>query len=343
MKAARVGEVLAVLVLLSSTAAFGQVVDDGTRNAARSLAGQAKDAFERRDYENARDLFHRAYTLVPAPTIAVFEARALVKLGRLVEAEEGYMRAVRTSLDAESPEAFRKAVREAEKELGLLQVRVPNVTIVATGPGAQGQGLSIALDGVELKSALLGVATPIDPGEHKLTATPSHGSPVVVAFSIAEKQQKRVEIDIPLATAESPVPVAGTASKLPAPMAIAQSGEQADKPARSWQRPAAMISAGVGVAGVATGVIAGLVASGKYSKAEAACPHRMCVDGSAGWDAVQSFRSLRTLSTVGYVVGGVGLAAGVTFFLTAPSARSQSSPSARLWVGSDGVAVKGAF
>ena len=316
-------------------------MDDGTRNAARSLASQGKDAFDKADWEHARDLFHRAYTLVPAPTIALYEGRALAKLRRFVEAEEAYMRAARTSLDAESPEPFRKAVHDAEDDLLALRARMPKVTIVPSGPGAREPELSVTLDGHPLKSALLGVELPIDPGDHTLRAVVPGAAPVQVAFSVVEKQQQKVDLPVPRAGQVSETPKVVNATP-EVPEAVAP--PPATQPS-SWQLPAALVAGGVGVAGVAMGVITGLMAGSRYSKAGRECPDHACAEGSAGWDTVQSFRTLRTVSTVGYVVGGVGLAAGTTLFLLAP-AKSKSTAragSVNVWLNASSVGVAGAF
>lgn len=318
-----------------------QPVDDTTRNAARSLASQGKDAFDKADYERARDLFHRAYTLVPAPTIALYEGRALAKLGRLVEAEEALMRAARTSLDGESPEPFRKAVHDAEGDLLALQARMPKVTIVPTGPGASDPELSVTLDGRPLASALWSVELPIDPGEHRLGAVTPGGEPVRVTFSVVEKQRPKVELLVParhqVATPPQPVVVSA-----PPPPPSEPPPAPAPMP---WQSRAGLIVGGVGVAGVVTGIITGLMAGSRYSKAERECPDHHCVEGTDGWDALQSFRTLRTVSTVGYIVGGVGLAAGTTLYLTAPT-RPASGPRAgklSVWVNVSSVGLAGAF
>ncbi len=342
MRFQSVGRSLAVVTVtsLSSSSAFAQGVDDSTRNAARSLASQGKEAFDKADWDRARDLFHRAYTLVPAPTIALYEGRALSKLHRFVEAEEALRRAARTSLDAESPEPFRKAVHDAEDDLVALQVRMPKVIIVTSGPGASHPELRVMLDGRPLTSALLGVEMPIDPGSHTLSAVTPGGDPTQVSFTLVEKQRQRVEIAVAGHAAHSAVAPAPEAA--PPPTEVAPAAEPATS---SWQKPAGLIIGGVGVAGAVTGLITGLLAGSRYSKAERECPEQQCVQGSAGWDAVQSFRTLRTVSTVGYVVGGVGIAAGATLFLIAPSppAASARTGSLGVWVGPSSVGVSGAF
>ena len=323
--------------LLLSRGAAAQAVDDKTRNAARSLAEQGRDVYDKGDFERARDLFHRAYALVPAPTIALYEGRSLAKLGRLVQAQEAYLRAVRTPLSADSPEPFRKAVHEAEGEETALEPRIPKVTLSMAGPGAQGPELAVTVDGEPTKAELLGVEMPINPGPHVVLAAAKGGEQTRVAFSIDERERKSVEVNVgpaklvvasPAAPAHPPDP--------PAP----------DKPVQtraSWQKPAAFVAGGVGVAGLATGIIAGSMSASRYSDAKSECPNHTCVEGSPGADKLDSFRSLRTVSTIGYIVGGVGLAAGVTLFVLAPSEHTESAASAGLWLGPNGAGVMGAF
>ena len=76
--------------------------DATARDLARSLADQGANAYAQEDYAHAQVLFARAYGLVPAPTIALLEARALVKLGRWIEATRTYRRASEAQLPAEA-------------------------------------------------------------------------------------------------------------------------------------------------------------------------------------------------------------------------------------------------
>lgn len=343
MSARRLRQVVAVvyMALLFTPLAKAQGVDDATRNAARNLANEAKDSFDQRDFERARDLFHRAYTLVPAPTLALFEARSLASLGRLVEAEEAYMRAARTKLDSQSPEQFRKAVDDAENALVTVRSRIPKVIIAPTGPGARDAGLVITLDGNALRSALWGVEAPIDPGSHTLTGAAPGGQSAEVKFSIGEGERKHVDIDVPSGAVAHSL-VAKTASASPSPVDAEATSRDAPSP---MQKRVGFVVGGVGIAGLATGIVTGLMATSRHSQAESQCPRQVCVEGSAGQDAVDSFRSLRTVSTIGYIVGGVGLAGGAVLILTAPSSEKRRSPSAsvNLWLNGSTAGVAGAF
>jgi hypothetical protein len=330
---------LAVSLLLGAHTAQADEVADVDRNAARNLAGQAKDSFDRGDYETARDLFHRAYALVQAPTISIYEARALVKLGRLVEAEEAYTRTVRTQLDGESSEQFRKAVREAEPELAALQPRIPRLTIVVSGDGARDPSLKVTLDGDRVKSALIGVEMPVNPGRHSLNAQAGAGRVTQQTLTIQEREHQRVELSVARA-APSPLAVSGGAQpSVRRELAPAPALERG----ASWQLKTALVAGGVGVAGLGMGVLTGVMASSRYRTAERECQAHVCEPGSAGDDAIVSFRTLRAISTVGYVIGGVGAAAGVALFLTAPSSPRASTASLGLYLGSNRAGIAGSF
>jgi hypothetical protein len=352
----RYGVLLAVGIAGSAAAFSGraaaQVVDDGTRSTARDLASQAKAAYASGDYERARDLFHRAYTLIPAPTISLNEARALVKLHRLVDASEAYMRGVRTSLDAGSPEQFRTAARDSEVELVLLKPRIPKLTVVPSGPGAGDPDLVVTLDGKAMHRAVIGVETPVDPGKHRVTARAPGGDEASEEFTLEEKQKRRVEILVPAGRtlppaegtpAESRVESSPMSPSPAAPPPPPSPPAPPDRSVSSTQRILGFTAVGVGVAGVATGVITGLMAASKYSQAESGCPSRACVEGSPGDDALHSFRTLRTVSTVGYVVGGVGLAGGIALLLTLPASTAARASSVHPWVGAGQAGVLGVF
>lgn len=319
----KLGTVLCAFLVAAALPGHAQVVDDNTRNAARNLAAQGKAAFVQGHYAEARDLLHRAYTLVPAPTIANYEGRALENLHRLVEAEEAYMRAVRTSLDAQSSEQFRDAVRDGENQILALRPRIPKVTIALVGPGANDPNIAVSLDGGELSSAVIGTELQIDPGDHQVTVLVSGAPHVEQSFSVVEGETKRVELAIvhPAEAAQPPIAPPEEAAAPRAPTTPRpEPGEAAKGSATPTQKIVALAVGGLGVSGLAVGLVAGIVASSRHSDAERLCANNLCVAGSDGANAVQSFHTLRSISTIGYVVGGAGIIGGVSLWLTAPTA-----------------------
>lgn len=81
--------------------------------------------------------------------------------------------------------------------------------------------------------------------------------------------------------------------------------------------------AGVGLVGVVVGGVSGLKAMANNDDSKATCEqpgHDDCLQ--AGFDLRSSARSAGTLSTVAFVAGGVGLAAGAALGFTAPRSTS---------------------
>ncbi|MCC6215158.1 MAG: hypothetical protein IT376_09830 [Polyangiaceae bacterium] len=320
------------LATLAAPAA-AQPAGEANTNAARELATQAQAAADAGQLAEAEDLYRRAYALYSAPTIAVRHARVLARLGRLVEAEEAYRRTLRAPLDASAPEPFRAAVEVARTELAELTPRIPKLRVVPLHSGKPIRGAEVKVDGERLAPALVGVAYKVDPGEHEIS-TGSTSRKV----TLAERQVLAVEIEAPAeaggAASAAPEPAGGSPGPRRAPARAEAPPPPAGTPTLAW------ISLGVGAAGLATGVVAGMLATSRYSAAEEACPARRCVEGSSGASDLEAFRSLRTVSTVGYVVGAIGVGAGVTLWLTAPSAEG---PATQAFVGVGHAGIRGSF
>ena len=87
-----------------------------------------------------------------------------------------------------------------------------------------------------------------------------------------------------------------------------------------------MVALGVGGAGLVLGAVTGGLAIGKHGTLEAACGDGHCPASQQG--TVDSYHLIGTLSTVGFILGGVGAATGVVVLLTAP--RAQPAKAAKL-------------
>jgi hypothetical protein len=106
-------------------------------------------------------------------------------------------------------------------------------------------------------------------------------------------------------------------------------------------RPYAFVAGGVGIAGLATFGIFGLMDKSTYGDLQNACPRNVCPPGKQG--EVDSGRTQQTVANVGLVIGGVGLATGATLFLLSPSSKASASASAQLVVGPGYVGVEGSL
>ena len=305
-----------------------------TTTAARELAVEGRVAYTAGDFERARDLFHRAYAMVGAPTISVYEARCLVRLGRLTEGAALYRRTLATVVDPRAPDQFHRALSDAARELSELTPRLAGLGLVLLHAPAAGEP-RIAIDGAPMDAAQIDAEKALDPGAHRIDVSSGDGALRRIDVTLAEGEHRRIELDL-----GEPAPPRRVAAPAPRPVAAPDH----HRGAPSTLRTLAFVSLGAGAVGIGTGLIAGLSAAGKHTDALRACPQNRCVEGGEGVRDVDAFRTLSTVSTIGYVAGGVFAAGGVTLLLVSPP-RSREHDSARveLFVEPRLAGVRGSF
>ena len=173
----------------------------------------------------------------------------------------------------------------------------------------------MSLDGVALEAPELGVAHPVDPGEHVVEATAA-GKKSYRRTVTLDATTLRLTVDIPVLES-----VDATAAKSPTaePNANAVDGGGPDR---------RTIALGVGAAGVlalGVGVTLTFVARAHYAAADDHCPQNLC--DAEGLDASVSARRLMRASTITAGVGLVLVGVGAALWFTAPP-RSETAASA---------------
>jgi hypothetical protein len=76
---------------------------------------------------------------------------------------------------------------------------------------------------------------------------------------------------------------------------------------------------GVGAVALGVGVVTGVMAMSKNKSSTDQCPNDGACASKDAVDANSSAKTLGTISTIGFIAGGVGLAAGAILLATAPS------------------------
>jgi hypothetical protein len=333
LKASRVrlGALLVVVgctLLAQSASGQGTVPeDDVTRRAARDLAKEGILRLNEGKYEEARDLFERAYQIVPAPTVALLRGRALEHLGKLVEAAESYETAKRTPLDQNSPEAFRTAQAEAQRELLRLQPQIPKISALVSGVPQDYAGLEVKLDDKPLPRALVGATLPVNPGEHLLMVSVDDTVHDTRRITVSTGQKVKVLLRVEVPEKRALVPPAAPPPPAPAP------GDE--RKLLGWA------SLGLGGVGFITGIVAGLAMLGFKAELDDRC-RPLC--RASMEDELRRFRFTRTVSAVGYGVGFVGLGAGTALLLLDPvAAKPEASRALVPALGPGSVGVRGRF
>lgn len=336
---------LCAAIWLAASAAPAQEPSARTKRAVRELVADGENLFNAGDCTQALDRFRRAYALMPAPTVALREARCLVKLGRLIEGVEKYEEARRGESTPNPPIAFLKAAHEAKIAIADLRGRIPKLKLTVTGPGADSPELVVFIDKERVPSALLGVEQPVDPGNHTLLAAVGETSSAMQSASFAERKSHVITLEL----RPGPLPV-----PLPSPAGAAKSGaDPGGAPTASdgsAQRTGGWIALGAGGVGLGLGIVSGILAlNGKSSLDEICAPpgpdgSRACP--SSAENDLSTFRTERTLSYVGFAVGAVGIGVGVSLLLTAPSDGEVPAPPAATlvpWIGLGAAGLRGTF
>jgi hypothetical protein len=336
----------ALAVALIASPALAQ--SDSDRATARSLGTDGQQALENKDYKAAEDRFRRADSLVHAPTLMLGLARALAGQGKYVEAQEAYNRIVREGLPPAAPEVFKRALADAKREVEGVSPKIGGATIsVRTAAGGDVPNAKVVLDGAPVSNASLGVRRSIDPGSHVLQVSAEGFKTADVRFDVPEggSVDQPVTLEAELGAGQPPGTVAAT------PMPGAAAGGEQSGPSHGGNNVRAIlpwVAFGVGGAGLVTGAITGAIAMGKHSDLAKVCTDKMCPPSESG--SLNSYHSVATISTVGFIVGGVGVAAGVVLLVTQPKTESMApagAPSTTLRViptiGLGSIGVLGQF
>ncbi len=321
--ARRVIGALSLLGLLLA-AAPAQAQSDQERAAARAAANQGGDAYDAGRYQEALGLFQNAERLVHALPHLLYIARSSEKLGKLVEAREAYLKMQRETVKPSDPEAFREAQAAASKELAAIEPRLASVTVKLDG--ATAQEATVTMDGQPLSAALVGLPTPTNPGEHTFEAKAPGKLPASQRVAVGEggKQSITLTLQPDPNGAAAPAPGApGDAAAAPGGSTEPPPGEPDHPSGGKSLRVPAYIALGVGVIGLGVGTVFIIGGSGDSKDADKkfnAClagnveGDKACHDADAQKavkDLDDSAAKKKTLSVVGFAVGGAAIATGI--------------------------------
>lgn len=328
---------LTFTLLLAPSLARAQSDDD--KSTARALANEGADTFDKGDFKTAADRFRRAVAIfddakaptVP-PTLLLALARSEAKIGRYVAATETYHRIIRQGTTAGAAQVFVDAVSNARREIEPLLPKIANVTITVTGCANP----KVTVDDVPLSAAALGVKKPVDPGTHVVKATAEGCEPGQTSFSVEEAKSTEAGI----ALVKSPT------SAVPPPSGEAHPGQgptlSVEQPGSTSLRTYSYVAFGVGAVGLLVGGITGGLVLGQHGTLSDECKNGVCTSTTAKAD-LDSYHTMASVSTVGFIVGGVGVAAGAALFFLSPSSSSTKSAWIAPTIGPGSIGALGRF
>jgi hypothetical protein len=272
------------------------------------------------------------------------------------------LKILKEPLPANAPQAFVEARASAEQERRALEPRIGSLTLNVTG--AEGiKDLNVTLDGAQVAAVLIGVARPIDPGDHQITASAPGYRPQTSAVHVADGERKaltlRLEPDpnAPLATSQQPTAAPGAAPAGAGNVGTAGGAWTATPPPSPQSnalRIGSYVAYGVGAVGLGVGTIFLVQSHAKRSDADtayAACTRvGGCYEGDPAAQRTSKLddqaRRALTVSIVGFAAFGVGAVAGTALLLTSMQ-KEQERPTAALsvspWIGFRAAGLTGRF
>ena len=318
---------------------------------ARELYKEGKDLRTRGDLPGALEKLRVAHELGRTPLTGIELARTHVMMGHLVEAREICLGIARIPLASDETERSAAARQEAAKMAEDLKPRIPSLEIALTGV-PPGRAAVVMIDRVVVPNDTLREPRRVNPGKHEIVAKMPRGPETSAMVDVAEGQTRTITLAVPPEPPGLPPLPEGTVVITPGPgqqQGQQQQGHGASR--REHHGPNALAIAGfvVGGAGVAVGAITGILAFSKASDLERECPDKHCPLDAQG--DRQSAVAISTVSTVAFVIGGIGIGTAVIALATSGSGKSSSSEEARArtrpgvepWLAPTGAGVRGAF
>jgi hypothetical protein len=262
---------------------------------ARELFKEGRELRQSGDLKRALERFKAAHAYGQTPVTALELGRTHIQLGELVEGREVLLSVARMKVQPDETEKSAAARAEAADLAEEVKKRIPTLTVKLTGV-ASDSAAQLQVDGFTVPIVGLTGMRKVNPGKHVVLARAGTHEET---RNVDLEESKTQDLTVDLTGSGIAPPVAGPVTPDTGPKQIS---------------PVTWIGLGVGVVGIGVGAVTGIIALGKASNVNKACTNTHCPP-SAKSD-VDSGRTVATISTIGFAVGGAGfVTAAVGYFL----------------------------
>jgi hypothetical protein len=297
----RLPALLFAALALSSLSALPSAAQPGgagaeTEEKRTRLFKEGKAAADAGQWAEAAEKFRKVVAIRSAPKALIALGVAEEHLGHLVAALAAYKQAREDAAD----KALADELRTVSAALDALRPRVPKLSFSPADVAATAR---IEIDGEAVK--LTDGALPVDPGEHRVSASSPGKGTFQDTVTLKEGEQRTIEIVL-----SSAVPTATV--------------EPTGQPDTGSARPptGAVVTGALGLAVIGGGAALFGVGSGQYSQNAKLCPGVSCTSDVAGRG-----NGGRTQMILGDALIGVGAAAvagaGVWWIVSAVSSKKK--------------------
>lgn len=276
------------------------------REQAQARFARGRTHFEKKQFEKAIVELRASHEIVSSPNTRLMIARCLRELNRYVEA---YAEFGRTAIEARelerSDRRYQQAADAADAERKDLEPKLGFVTLEVRNAGPQTE---VKIAGEQIRRAAWNEPAPVMPGDSEIEVATPGKPPLKKTVTVSAGEHKSFVLDAnpgaePVkASSEARVEVSSSSST------------------RTW----AYVAGGVGVAGLATFGIFGLMTKSTHEDLQTQCPAGTCPPQAQ--DDIDKGKRQQLIANIGLGVGIVGLATGITLFaLSKPGKKSTTA------------------
>jgi hypothetical protein len=311
---------------------------------ARALIVEGRKLRAEGDFKKAVEKLSAAYSLYRTPVTGHELALAYRGTGQFVEAREMALTVVKMPVEKDEGKASETARAECDTMANDLASKVAKVEIAVVG-APEGATMTVTLDGQVLPTASLSVPRFVNPGKHVAVVTIAGGAEKKVEFEVKEGESRRVDVALPAAAAKEPPPPDPT-PKIVTPTPAPTPTPTPTPVDNGRMKTGWLTYTGFGVAavGAVIGTITGIQAISTSNKLAPLCGDdgNHCPASEASQK--KSLETQTTISTVSFIIAGVGLTVGIIDLVTGATATKQtSSTTMSIAVGPGSLGLVGSF
>jgi hypothetical protein len=312
------------LALSAPVIARADISDAEKKTAAQALFDEARKLTDSGDFASACPKFAESRRLDPTMGTTFYLADCLEHVGKLASAWSYYLEVADSARASGQQERASYARGRAEG----LKPRLPSL-VVSVSPDARVlAGLEVKRNGISLGEAQWGTAIPVDLGEHVVSAAAT-GKERWETRVVVSEEAKTVTVDVPLLKEVEAAPLVPTQAPVEPALPVTRPPPAPLPPRGSAQRIEGIAVGAAGVVGLGLGAIFGLQAISKQSESdEGHCDAAGYCD-DIGLGLRQDAISAATISTVGFIAGGLAVVGGAALYLTAAPSSGEPAPASQ--------------
>ncbi|MCK6589168.1 MAG: tetratricopeptide repeat protein [Polyangiaceae bacterium] len=315
---------------------------------AKARLEEGKAAAAEGRHADAVKLFKRADELDPKPETKFEMAKSLAADKKLIEASK-----LLNEILGATPAPPWSVKNPAQKMLTEVEQKIPWIQIKVIGPDQSLTSTTIAGKEVDAESEI-----PWNPGEYVVAGDADGYKPAEQKITLEEGEHEVVELELerlggprkkppPAApTATAPAPDTTGPDTVTKPPVTGGGGGGGDITSGPFFIPM-VVGGGLGVVGIGVGTAFGIMALNSTASIED-CKKNVCPDTSRNRRAKEDALFQGNVSTIAFIAGGVGIAAGATMLVLQLTTSSKPPPPkttgfVRPYVGAGEAGVFGTF